>query len=156
MIKKTICLFAVAITVLLGSSLLSPPRVAAQVAPACDASAGFLGIPPWYKYLKVNDDGNGNCTVELAKKPGTDRTDLTAAVTRILLAVFEIILRIAGIIAVIFVVYGGIQYTLSQGEPDRTKGARTTIINALVGLAIAISATAIVNLIGNNITKAGP
>jgi hypothetical protein len=69
----------------------------------------------------------------------------------ILMAIFEILLYIGGVVAVVFVIYGGIQYIISQGEPDRIRGARTTIINALVGLVIVILSTAIVNLIARNI-----
>lgn len=54
-------------------------------------------------------------------------------------------------VAVGFIIFGGFQYMLSQGEPERTKGARSTILNALIGLAISLSAVAIVNLIGRNL-----
>jgi len=40
---------------------------------------------------------------------------------------------------------------LSRGEPENTKAARGTIVNALIGLVIAASATAIVNLIAGNL-----
>ena len=47
----------------------------------------------------------------------------------------------------------GISYVLSQGEPERAKKARGTILNSLIGLAIAIFSTAIVNFIGNTLIK---
>ena len=62
-------------------------------------------------------------------------------------AVIDILLRIAALVAVGFIVVGGVSYVTSQGEPDRTKTALRTIINALIGLAIAIAATAIVTFI---------
>ena len=76
-----------------------------------------------------------------------DDLDLPSVIIPIALAVFEIILRLGGIIAVIFVIVGGFQFITSQGEPDRIKNARGTIINALIGLVITISATVIVNLV---------
>lgn len=103
----------------------------------------FLGLPTWYKYLDKAVDSAGDCSIQF---------ELATDASKILLAVFEIILRIGGIVAVGFIIYGGFQYIISQGEPERTKGAKSTILNAVIGLAIAISATAIVNLIGRNIT----
>lgn len=145
----------IALSLFMSGVILLPVSVSAAVAPECDNSLGFLGFPTWYKYLDVTHD-SGNCTVVLPKKDPVptgeaNQTDIAASVSRILLAVFEIILRIAGILAVIFVVWGGIQYQLSQGEPDRLSKARSVIINALIGLAITVSATAIVNLVGRNI-----
>lgn len=129
----------------LGSVLLLPGTARAATAEACGkTSSSFLGFPTWYKYLNPTFDASKNdCIIDF---------DIQSDIPKVLLAVFEIILRLAGMIAVVFVIYGGFQYVLSQAEPDRVKGARSTIINALIGLAIAISATAIVNLIARNIT----
>lgn len=106
------------------------------------SGTGFLGFPTWYKYLNPTMGANG-CEVDFI---------VPDSIGPVLLAIFEMILRLAGMIAVGFVIFGGFQYMLSQGEPDRTKGARSTILNALIGLAIAISATAVVNVIANSIT----
>lgn len=136
---------AILLATTLGSVLLTPAIARAATAEACGkSSSSFLGFPTWYRYLNPTfDDSNNECKINF--DPQTD-------IPKVVLAVFEIILRLAGIIAVIFVIYGGFQYILSQAEPDRVKGARSTIINALIGLAIAISATFIVNLIARNIT----
>ena len=100
-------------------------------------------IPTWYKYLG-NETIGGKCTPVVSFN---DKND----VVRVLLAVFEIVIFIGGLVAVFYVVYGGFLYITSAGEPDKTRNGRTTIINAIVGLFICLSATAIVNLIGNNI-----
>lgn len=106
---------------------------------ACDPG-GIL--PTWYKFLKETTVA-GKCTPDFT---------FPDDVGRILLAIFEILLRIGGIAAVVFIIYGGFQYLTSQGEPDKAKAARTTIINSLVGMVIAIMATVIVNLVAGNIT----
>lgn len=98
-------------------------------------------LPTWYKYLN-GEDIAGKCTPIF---------NLETDIPRILLALLEIALFIGGIVGVLFIVYGGFQYLTSQGEPDKAKNARTTIVNALVGLVIASVASAIVNLIGNNL-----
>jgi MFS superfamily sulfate permease-like transporter len=66
----------------------------------------------------------------------------------VLAAVVDDVLRIAGIVAVAFVIYGAVQYITSQGDPESTAHARTTIINALIGLAVAIIAVSLVGFLG--------
>lgn len=54
---------------------------------------------------------------------------------------------LVGIIAVIMVIVGGFQYATSTGDPQKTKKAKDTILYALIGLVISISAWTIVNFI---------
>jgi hypothetical protein len=105
------------------------------------STKGTQIIPPWYKYIEGNTV-EGKC--ELIFKFPDD-------VGKILLAVVEIILRVGVLVAVGFIIYGGFQYMLSQGEPDRTKNARNTILNAVIGLVIATLATLIVNFVGSRL-----
>lgn len=99
---------------------------------ACQKS--FLGFPVWYKYLP----GGDVCKPELVVI-----TDAWLVVA----AVIEMLLRIASIAALVYVVWGGIEFITSQGEPDRTARARHTVINALIGLVISIGATSIVSFV---------
>lgn len=104
------------------------------------------GIPTWYKYLE-SADVNGKCS------PVVDLPDSAQQVViAILLAVFDILIFFAGLIAVIFVIVGAVQFITSQGEPDKIKNARTTIMNALIGLVIVVTSTILVNVIGNTLT----
>lgn len=131
-------------TVLLGFVLFSLPAVPAYAASAenCgQTSGGFLGFPTWYKYLNPTFDGT-ECKLDVTF-PG--------AIPKILLAVVEIALRIGGVVAFGYVIYGGFKFILSNGEPDRAASARNSIINALVGLVIAIIAIGVVNFIGSTI-----
>jgi hypothetical protein len=52
---------------------------------------------------------------------------------------------------VAFIIYGAIQYTASQGNPDSMSRAQNTILNALIGLAVAIVAVAFVSFLGNKL-----
>lgn len=135
------------------STALAPQFASAATEEDCDASRPGSGsipiLPKWYKYIPHHFDGT-DCVLQ-ADTDGDGEADLDKVVPAVLLAVVEILLRIVGILAVIFVIYGGFQYLTSTGEPDKAKAGRTTIINALVGLMIAMLATAIVNLIGRNI-----
>lgn len=116
-----------------------------RFADACPVGKGgdILGFPTWYKYLNGQDLGDGKCTV-VFNFPGD--------AGKIALAVAEIALRIGALVAVGFVIYGGFRFILSQGEPDKAASARRTIINALIGLAIAVLATTIVTFVGGSLT----
>ena len=57
----------------------------------------------------------------------------------------------AGIIMVIMVVWGGIQYTTSNGNPAAAAKGKQTITYAAIGLAISLFAVAIVNLVAGAI-----
>lgn len=121
----------------IGTGTLNP------VAPgACpNVNTSFFGLPTWYKYLEV---GN-NCSVKLDFKNNPNQIWLIA------LAIADILLWIAGFIAVLFVIYGGYKYITSQFDPEGTKNARDTILNAIIGLAVAVIAAALVNFVGNTI-----
>lgn len=104
----------------------------------------FFGLKPWYQYLETN----AQCDVINFKVlPTTGVSDFAL----IALALVDDLLRIAGFVAIGFVIYGGILYVTSQGSPDQTGKAQATIINALLGLVLAILATAFVSFIGNRI-----
>lgn len=108
-----------------------------------EKSATFLDLPTWYKYLKP-EFTNGNC--ELHMKFPED-------ISKVGLAIVEILLRLGGLVAVGFVIYGGFKYITSQGEPEKTKNGRQTIINAIIGLMITIIATIAVSFIGSEFIK---
>jgi hypothetical protein len=116
--------------------MLAPLRM---VGAAC--RHGFFGLPSWYEYLTLNPK---TCDIVRFKVPG----DLIL----IGLALVDMLLHIAGLAAVVFVIYGGIQYTTSQGSPDATAKAQNTIVNALIGLALAVVAIAFVSFLGKRIS----
>lgn len=101
----------------------------------------FLIFPTWYKYLSA-DVANGVCSPKIEN---------INDVWLIVAAIIEIMLRVAAIAAVAYIIYGAVNYVISQGEPDKTKQARMTIINALVGLIVAILATAIVSFLAGSV-----
>lgn len=116
------------------------PDLLTRFAATCSTN-GIPILPSWYKYIDgTNIDGK--CELNF-----TFPDDIGA----ILLAVVEILLRIGAIVAVGYVIYGGFMYMTSQGEPDKATSARNTIINAIIGLVIAIVATGVVSFIGKQL-----
>lgn len=70
-------------------------------------------------------------------------TDLNA----VLLNIINWILGFCAIIAVLVIIWGGVQYLTSTGNSNQTDSAKSTIKNALMGLVIIGIAYAIVNVI---------
>lgn len=122
----------------------------AAIGDACDpvaTSNRFLGLPHWFEYLSGEEDALGKCIPTVSWASGGNISDLWL----IGLAGVDILLRIVALVAIGFVIYGGFLYMTSSGEPDRTKTAKDTILNALIGMAIAIVASGVVSFIGNTI-----
>jgi hypothetical protein len=113
----------------------------------------FLGLVPWYKYLDYGSvsTGSGESFCGVKSFNILPKGGVNSDIPLIFLAVIDDLLRIAGLIAVIFVIYGAIMYVTSQGSPEQTAKAQSTILNALIGLAIAIIAVAFVSFLGNKL-----
>lgn len=127
-----------------------------QVGAECELAKQKFGVPTWYKYLPGQiDPASGECqpAMDFATTGNTvdyNRFDMLLGIG---LAAIEILLFFAGIIAVGFIIYGGFQYLTSQGEPEHTRSAKDTILNALIGLVIAMMATTIVRFIATRLTS---
>lgn len=65
--------------------------------------------------------------------------------------IFSVILGIAGAVAVIFVVLGGIKYSMSQGNASELEKAKDRIVYSLVGLGFVIMAFTIVQFVTANL-----
>lgn len=110
----------------------------------CQPGKGGLPLPTWYQYLP-GKTVDGSCEINTEGLGGN-------TVILILMGVFDILLYLAGAIAVIMVIWGGFKLLTSDGEPQKIASARTTIFNALVGLVIAAVASQIVGLIAGGLT----
>jgi hypothetical protein len=120
----------------LGLATLSP-----AVAQA-DCGGNILTLKPWHHGLT---DGECNVTAPVG------RDAQRKFVTRIILTIVEDLLQVAAYITVAFIIMGGFTYMTSGGSPDKAAKGLKTIINAAIGLIIAMASVAIVNFIGGNL-----
>lgn len=65
--------------------------------------------------------------------------------------VIGVLLFIAGAVAVIMIIVGGIKYVTSNGDQAHIKSAKDTIMYSIIGLVAAILAFAIVGFVTANI-----
>lgn len=128
---------------MISSFLSSVPQFFAAIPSGC--SNTFFGIPPWYKYLQLDP---ATCEVVNFELLGNGAD---SGIILIALAIIDMMLRVAGIVAVVFVIWGGFNFMTSQAEPDKLAQARHTILDALIGLGLSIMATSIVVFVGNRL-----
>lgn len=67
---------------------------------------------------------------------GVKINDLNAVVI-IIANLIQMLITLAGVLAVIFIVWAGIQMIASGGDPGKIKDSRNTITTAVVGLILA-------------------
>lgn len=106
------------------------------------AGVGAAALPaPSAMAINVFDQCAGNADSAVCKAQGTDNV---SSMVRIIINTLLIVL---GMIAVVMIVIGGIRYTTSNGDSSAIKGAKDTILYAVVGLIVAIMSYAIVNFV---------
>lgn len=72
-------------------------------------------------------------------------TDLTVLLTRII----NILLGIAGLVAVIFLIVGGFRYITAGGNEEAAEAGKKAIVNAIIGIVIIILSFVIVRVVAN-------
>jgi hypothetical protein len=81
-------------------------------------------------------------------------TDLFAGGDALIPRLINLMLFIVGILAIVFLIFGGIRYVISGGDKSKVDAAKNTILYAIVGLIVAILGYALVNwvigVVGNN------
>lgn len=126
--KIAIC---IAVTIM---SLLSVVMMPAQeAAAAADCDSHFLGLPAWYDGLTTP----GSCDI---KSPSGD-AEVKAYVWTVVLNIISLIMGLIGYLAIGFVMWGGIQYMIAQGDPGKVAKGKKTITNAVIGLVLVMTAS---------------
>ena len=69
--------------------------------------------------------------------------------TAFIFRIIQILLAVAGVVAVIFLIIGGFRYITAGGNEETAESARKTLTNAIIGIVIIILAFVIVNVIAN-------
>lgn len=72
---------------------------------------------------------------------------IVGASSHSLQAILQIVFGVIGAVALIFVIIAGLQFVTSQGDPQAAAKARQTVIYAIIGLVIALSAEVIVKFV---------
>jgi len=87
--------------------------------------------------LAVTVNGVGNGTVNIPTVSGGS----------LLTNGLNIVYFALGAVAVIMIILSGYQYLTSNGEPEKSKKAMSSILYAVIGLVVVVSAFAITNFV---------
>ena len=81
------------------------------------------------------------------------QTTITTGIGNVAREVVNILSVVVGVVAVIFLIYGGFRYITSGGESGSVSNAKNTLIYAVVGLVIVALAQVIVHWVLNSSTS---
>lgn len=98
----------------------------------------ILGFPTWYKGLPCGEDG-------------TPQVSSLMQLWVIALNILEMLIIAAGYLAIGFFAWGGFSYMSASGDPGKISAAKTTLLNAVIGLVIVLSAVAIIDFVQKGI-----
>lgn len=85
--------------------------------------------------------GNTGGTSDMCTKGGEDSLD------SMIQGIVNILLYVAGAIAVLFILFGGFRFVTSAGDASKAASARNTILYAAIGLAAVALSFAIANIV---------
>ena len=108
---------------------------------------GLLGVftPAVSAANGINICSNGNENSVYCKNKNTGETQVNGIIKTIV----EVLLTAVGAISIIMIVIGGIMFALSSGDAQKAAKGRNTVLYAVVGLAVSLFASAIVNFVFN-------
>jgi lysylphosphatidylglycerol synthetase-like protein (DUF2156 family) len=127
-------------------SLLSLMTVFGFAAPLAITATASAAITQTEVNNNLCSGANGDLT---GASGGANCQESTAGATANALVadIINIISVIVGIIAVIMIIYAGFRYVSSAGSDDAVKGAKNTILYAIIGLVVVALAQIIVHFV---------
>ncbi|MEK7460771.1 MAG: hypothetical protein AAB647_00980 [Patescibacteria group bacterium] len=126
-----------------GGAAESPALNIPPPAPTPTASTPTVATPP-------TGSGDRLSLKKLLGDPNYDFSKLTLAdAGKALLTVIDWAIALSGAVALIYIIWGGVQYVTAGGNEEQTKKGKTTITWAIIGLILIIGAYAIVKYFSN-------
>ena len=138
-------LLAILLSTTIGGAVMATIPSGTASAANCSGQNQILTFPSWYRDLATTD--GDTCRIKSPDEVG----GLATFIWRIVLNILDMLLQLVGYIAVGFILYGGFMYLTSGGSADNATKARKTILNAVIGLLLAITSVAIINLISSGL-----
>lgn len=116
---------------------------------------GVVGLGGVMPVMAADEFSSGVCndgsiSSDLKKQAGCGETRTLPGVATTLI---NVAIALIGLLAVVVIVYGGIRYSTSLGEPGKITQARHIIIYGVIGLVVAMLAWGIVNVIIDSTPK---
>lgn len=97
-------------------------------------------------YSVLNENGSGACqnASSAAACTGDTKSNPLTGSNGVIHNVTILIARIAGVVAIIIIIYSGFQMVIGGNDPGKIASARQTLIYALIGLVVIIAGQTII------------
>lgn len=140
-------IFGGALTGTVGLALTHATPVSAAT---CSGTKSIVMMPAWYDGLCQQ----GTSVIQSPKSLATtnDPTGIGKFASIIAMNIVTILLYIVGYVALAFIIWGGYKYMISGDNSSGTSAAKTTILNAVIGLVLSMMSIAIVKFIAGAIS----
>ena len=79
--------------------------------------------------------------------PGFTRFGVPPSLGAIITVLIPYLFTLAGLLVLVFLLYGGLSLMLSQGDPKAVQAARDKITYALIGLVIVLTSFLIIQIV---------
>lgn len=106
---------------------------------------GLLMVPQTVNAVDICAGNGANSTYCQNRSEGETK------VKSVMKSVVNVLLMTVGVISIIMIVVGGIMFALSSGDASKVTKARNMVIYAVVGLVVALFASAIINFVFNKV-----
>lgn len=133
------------ILMIFGASFGLSVAQSTPVSAACASENGtrLFSIPAWYRGLT-----DKNCNIKkIDQKGGGESVKIEQFVWTVIGNIMDGLFRIVGVVAVGYIMWAGFQYMIAAGDSGKMAAAKTTITNAVIGLIVALVASAIVQFV---------
>jgi hypothetical protein len=141
MVKRFLVSLLTSIVAITGFIAIVAPNTV--TAASCPTGGNFLTFPAWNRGLECDQYGAVN-----VKNEGIPRVVWTIA-----LNVVEILLQVAGLLAVVMILVSAFKYLTNGGDEQKIAAAKTSLLQAIVGLAIALISVTAINFIVASLWK---
>ncbi|MFZ2125110.1 MAG: hypothetical protein WA087_03990 [Candidatus Saccharimonadales bacterium] len=106
-----------------------------------------LGIVIGFSSVMLPTTAGAADLFDCAKNPTSAICKNSPTMSNYIKTIVNTLLFVLGSVAVITIIIAGIRYSTSHGEPKAVQVAKDTLLYAVIGLVVAISAYAIVNFV---------
>lgn len=77
----------------------------------------------------------------------------STSLTDLIVKVLNILLTLAGVVAIIMIVVGGLEYITSGGNEEQSEKGKKALVNAVIGLVVVLLSFAVVRVISSTLTS---
>ena len=159
MIKRIITVLAVTLlSVSILNVIVPSGNLSAMTMIECSdrlRGTSFFEIPAWYRGLGSCEPVTPGSSDYEYKMDNLKDKGPNEIIFKVALNIIDMALRIVAILAIIFIIYGGVLLITAQGAPDKVKSGKLAITQALIGMAIAMLASSVIGFIVSAMGSSG-